>query len=232
MAHLKIISRNMNAFANRREAGMLLGAELLEFQGENALVLGIPRGGVVVAQQVADALEAELDIVLSRKLRAPGNPEFAIGAVGETGKVYINEDLGPYYRIDNDYLDAERAFQMAEISRRSVMFRRALPKVSQKDRVVIIVDDGIATGSTMQAAIWTAHEEGAARIIAAVPVGPPDTLERLAESADEAICLHMPSYFSAVGQFYDTFEQTTDEEVMSILKKEAEKHQAAERRRK
>jgi putative phosphoribosyl transferase len=200
------------------EAGQLLAQELAEYRGRQTVVLGIPRGGVVIAREVARALEAEVDTVLSRKLGAPGNPELAIGAIAEDGKVFLHEQLLSQLGVTPEYLKQEKARQMAELKRRIALYRQARSKVPLEGRVVIVTDDGVATGATMQAALWTSNREGPDRLIAALPVGPADTVTRLAQETDELICLRAPPFFGAIGQFYQTFEQVKDEEVVKILK--------------
>jgi putative phosphoribosyl transferase len=171
------------------EAGQLLAQELAEYRGRQTVVLGIPRGGVVIAREVARALEAEVDTVLSRKLGAPGNPELAIGAIAEDGKVFLHEQLLSQLGVTPEYLKQEKARQMAELKRRIALYRQARSNVPLEGRVVIVTDDGVATGATMQAALWTSNREGPDRLIAALPVGPADTVTRLAQETAELICL-------------------------------------------
>lgn len=223
MGKLSILSQSQQAFKDRKEAGRILAQQLKDFKKDNPVILGIPRGGLVVAREVADFLCAQLDIVLSRKLGAQGNPELAIGAISEDGKLFLNEALTAQLDMHNAYIQKEKEHQLAEIKRRIKIFRGARPKVSLKKKTVIITDDGVATGATMQAAIWAVRQEGAAEIIVALPVGPQTTLAELAKDADKIICLRAPVFFSAVGQFYDYFEQTEDREAASILKENFEK---------
>jgi len=218
MGRLSILSQSQHAFKDRKEAGKILAQQLNGFKKSNPVVLGIPRGGLIVAKEVADFLCAQLDIVLSRKLGAPGNPELAIGAISEDGKLFLNEVLAAQLDTHNTYIQKEKEYQLAEIKRRTKLFRTVRPKVSLKQRTVIITDDGVATGATMQAATWAVRQEGADKVIVALPVGPQSTLTRLAEDTDQVICLKAPVLFSAVGQFYDCFDQTEDEEVINILK--------------
>ncbi len=218
MAEPRILSQNPQLFEDRREAGRALAEELEHLRGEGALVLGIPRGGVVVAKVLADALDAELDIVLARKLRAPGRPELAIGAVAESGKVFLDEGLANRTGADESYLKRATADTMEEIRRRAERYRQVRPRAEIDGRTVVVTDDGIATGSTLQASLWTARQEGAERLVAAVPVGPPGTVRDLADLADEFLCLRAPMEFGAVGQFYRRFDQTTDEEVLALLR--------------
>jgi predicted phosphoribosyltransferase len=223
MARCRIVSRGETPFRDRVEAGQVLGRELSELRGQGALVLGVPRGGVVVAREIAGALDAELDIVLARKLGAPGNPEVAIGAVTEDGQVFLSEARFPWLARASAYVESEKERQLAEIARRAALYRRVRPKVPLAGRLVIVTDDGVATGATLQAALWAARQEGPSRLVAALPVGPEDTVARLAEEADEMVCLRTPPQFYAVGQFYETFEQTEDEELIEILAAEAER---------
>jgi predicted phosphoribosyltransferase len=182
------------------------------------VVLGIPRGGVVVAAEIAAGLGAVLDIVLSRKIGAPQNPELAIGAISEDGQLFLDERVRAMLRVPESYVARQRAVQIEEIARRVARYRAARPKVPLQGRVVILSDDGLATGSTMQAALWAVGRERPARVIVAVPVGAPDTVERIASSADEVLCLRAPEDFGAVGRFYRDFGQTEDAEVVEILR--------------
>jgi len=225
MVACRILSHHSAPFQDRVEAGQLLGRELAELRGQRAVVLGIPRGGVIVAREVARALGGDLDIVLSRKLGAPGNPEFAIGAVGEDGRVFVSESTLGWLRLSPGYLDREAERQRAEIARRIQLYRSVRPKVPLEGRPVIVTDDGVATGATMQAALWAARQERPSRLIAALPVGPEEALTRLAEGADELVCLQAPDPFQAVSQFYSFFDQTDDAELVELLREEAERSQ-------
>ncbi len=183
-------------------------------------MLGIPRGGIIVAQELARALEAELDIVLAHKLRTPGYAELAMGSVAEDGRLFLNEAVIRELDVNDAYISQEAARQMAEIRRRTELFRHARPKLSLAGKTVIVTDDGVATGATTQAALWAVRLEKPEKLIAALPVGPEDTIMRLAEDVDEMICLRTPPLFAAVGQFYVRFEPVADEEVLEILKQE------------
>jgi len=218
MGILRIASRSDKPFRDRLEAGQLLGRELKTWRGQRAVVLGIPRGGLIIAREVSRALEADLDIVLSHKLRAPGNPELAIGAVAEDGKLFLHEMLVQELGVESAYIQQEKERQLVEIARRTKLIRRILPKVPLKGSLVIITDDGVATGATMQAALWAARQEHPKKLIAALPVGPEETMRRLAKDADEMLCLRAPPFFAAVGQFYMRFPPVEDEEVLEILK--------------
>lgn len=221
MGKLRILSSSPEVFRDRREAGQLLAAELQELKGKNALVLGIPRGGVVVASELAAALDAELDIVLSRKLRTPGQWELAMGSVAEDGKIFLNDTVIQELNVSQALIEQERQVQLAEISRRAAMVRRVRPKAPLEGRIVVVTDDGVATGATTQAALWTARQERPAKLIAAMPVGSPDTIARLSRDVDEMVCLRAPHSFYAVGQFYRHFEPVEDEDVLAILREEA-----------
>ncbi len=215
-----IISRSSRSFRDREEAGQLLAQELTGFRGQRAVVLGIPRGGIIVAREVANALDAELDIVLSHKLRTPGHPELALGSIAENGELFLNRGLVKELNIGNAYINQEAAQQLTEIKRRSELIRGVRPKVPLKGRLVIVTDDGIATGATTQAALRTVRGEQPQKLIAALPVGAEETVLKLSEDADEIICLRAPPSFAAVGQFYARFNQVEDEEVMRILQEE------------
>ena len=220
---LRIVSRSSEPVRDRHEAGRLLGLELSSLRGQGAVVLGIPRGGVIVACELARALDAELDVVLSRKLRTPGHWELAMGSVAEDGRVFLNEMVLKDSGISQASIAQEKAAQVAEIARRSELIRHVRPKVSLQGRLAIITDDGVATGATTLAAIWAARQEHPKKLIAAIPVGSENTVIRLADEVDEMICLRAPPFFDAVGQFYMRFGPVEDEEVLEILKAEQER---------
>lgn len=180
--------------------------------------MGIPRGGIIVAGEISRLLKAELDIVLSRKLGAPGNPELAIGSVGEGGELFLNQDLALRVGADKTYIEAEKARQLAEIKNRIQRFRQVKVKVSFKGKTVIVTDDGVATGATMQAALWAIRQEKPKKLIAAIPVAVKESAELLANYADEVIVLRAPEFLNAISQFYLHFGQTSEEEVLGILK--------------
>jgi predicted phosphoribosyltransferase len=188
--------------------------------GRNLVVLGIPRGGIVVAQELAQALDAELDIVLAHKLRTPGHPELAIGSVAESGKIFLNEEVVTGLGISQHYIEEERKTQLAEIKRRARLIRRMRPLVLLKGKTVIVTDDGVATGATTQAALWAVRQDRPALLVAAIPVGPEDVVRRLSKDVDEMVCLRTPRFFSAVGQFYLRFEPVDDADVLKILMEE------------
>ncbi len=215
---LNIIETSDLPFGDRIEAGQLLGKALKHLQLQPDIVLGIPRGGVVIAQQLAQILETELDIVLTRKIGAPQNPELAIGAVGENGYLYLNDALLEATGADDKYIQKTREHELSTIAQRKDLFRHMHPKIPLKGKTVIITDDGVATGATIQAAIWTAAQEKPKKIIVAVPVGSLSSLERLAQDETQVICLRVPVDFRALGQFYDNFDQVDDERVQEILR--------------
>jgi putative phosphoribosyl transferase len=205
-------------FRDRREAGQLL-AERLEFlRGRlDLLVLGIPRGGVVVAAEIAQALEAPLDVFIARKLGAPHNPELAVGAVTSSDEVVLDRHLIAALGVPQSYLDAEIKRQRAEIRRRMTAYRGDRSAPDFKDKRVILTDDGVATGATMRAAIQALKAMDLGELIVALPVGPPDTIQELADMVDRMMCLHTPTFFWAVGGFYTDFSQTSDAEVIQLL---------------
>jgi len=205
-------------FANRREAGCLLAERLSGREFRHPLVLGIPRGGVVVAAALARSLKADLDVVLARKLRDPAQPEFALGAVGETGEVILNPSLAGKLEHLRDHIEQERRHQQGEIERRRELFRAARPPAAIAGRSVILTDDGIATGSTMIAALQAIRSRHPWEVMVAVPVGAPDSLAKVAQYCDEVVCLCRPSSFVAVGEFYQDFIQVEDEEVVAIMR--------------
>ena len=218
---LHIVSHDDRPFEDRVEAGRLLGRELSGLRGQRAVVLGIPRGGLVVARELARQIEDDLDIVLSHKLGAPGNPELAIGAVAEDGRLFLHQDLVGQLGVDSGYIEREKELQLAVLAQRTRQARRVLPRATLAGRLVIVTDDGVATGATLQAALWAARQEKPKKLIAALPVGPPETIARLAGDADEMVCLRAPYSFSAVGQFYLRFEQVEDDQVARLLAEEA-----------
>lgn len=203
-------------FANRIAAAEQLATALAQYKGQNPLILGIPRGAVPMARVIADRLEGELDVVLVRKLRAPGSPEYAIGAVDESGWSYLNADAGAAGAYKN-YLAAEKTAQMEMLRERRKLYTAHRAPIDPDGRTVIVVDDGLATGSTMMAALHALRARKPRRLICAVPVAPPETIERVRASCDEVVCLETPSTFYAVGQFYQDFQQVSDDEVVALL---------------
>jgi len=202
-------------FRNRAEAARKLAAALSAYMGRNPLVLAIPRGAVPMARILADELGGDLDVVLVRKLRAPGNPEFALGSIDESGWAYLAEHARHY--AGEDYLEKEKQAQLETIRQRRAQYTPVHPPIDPKGRIVIVVDDGLATGSTMISALHALRARGAEKVVCAVPVSPPDTLEKVRQYADEAVCLLAPPNFYAVGQFYGDFPQVDDSEVIAIL---------------
>lgn len=207
----------MKYFKNRVDAGKQL-ASALKPVSKDAIVLAIPRGGVVVGFEVAKALGVQLDVVITRKIGAPDNPEFAIGAVAEDGTAILNDSAVGMLQVSKGYISEEVERQKLEIKRRLLRYRGDVPYPSLENREVIVVDDGVATGSTLKAAIMSIRKNGPRTIIVAVPVGPPHTVQELSRLADRVVCLRMPEPFYAIGEFYDDFEQTQDEEVIKLLK--------------
>jgi putative phosphoribosyl transferase len=220
MAKLRIISHGSEPFRDRQEVGHLLAWELRNLPGRNLVVLGIPRGGIIVAQGLALTLEAELDIVLAHKLRTPGHPELAMGSMAENGKIFLNEQVVAELGISRHYIEEETAVQLAEIKRRARQVRLIRPRVPLMGKIVIVTDDGVATGATTQAALWAVRQEKPDLLVAAIPVGPEDVVRRLAKDVDEMVCLLAPPFFSAVGQFYLRFEPVDDADVLKILRAE------------
>ncbi len=208
----------MTYFSDRVEAGKRLAAELKDFRGEKGIVLAIPRGGVIVGYEIAQALNLPLDIIIPHKLGAPDNPELAIGAIAEDGTAILDQNLIAYMGVSREYIAEESERQKKEIQRRLNLYRQGAEEPNLKGQDVIVADDGIATGSTMKAALASLKNRGAATITVAVPVGPSSTIEELKRLADRVICPYTPEYFQAIGQFYSNFTQTTDEEVIELLK--------------
>jgi len=213
-------------FTDRQEAGWAL-VERLRAEGiggparasaEPPLVLAIPRGGIEIGAVLARGLGGELDVVLARKLRAPHQPELALGAVSENGEVYLNHFASAMTDVGDAYVEAERERQLAEITRRRRQYRAVRPQADVTGRTVILTDDGIATGATMIAALHTVRAGGAAWIVVAVPVGSPDRLDAIRPLCDRLVCLEEPQAFWAVGQFYREFSQVEDDRVVELLR--------------
>ncbi len=209
----------MTYFSTRIDAGKRLAAALADFKGNNGLVLSIPRGGVVVGYEIAETLGLPLDVIIPRKLGAPNNPELAIGAIAEDGTTFLDDDLVKYFGVSPDYIKDESDLQKKEIQRRLKLYRQAYSEHQIKGRDVIVVDDGIATGYTMRAALASIKNRGATSLTVAVPVGPSSTILELKQIADRVVCLYIPEYFQAIGQFFQNFNQVSDEEVIQLLNK-------------
>jgi predicted phosphoribosyltransferase len=203
-------------FSDRREAGRKLGEALGARPG--SLVLGIPRGGVIVAAEAAPRVQGTLDVVVPRKLGAPVNPELGIGAVASDGTTVLDERLVRTLGVSDEYIAAEVARQVAEIRRRDEMYRAGRPPLEVSGKECIVVDDGVATGGTAEVALRSLKRQGARSVVLAVPVAPRESLGRLGSVADEVVCLDTPEPFSAVGQWYGSFPQVTDEEVLEALR--------------
>ena len=205
-------------FRNRTEAGKLLASQLTQYANRpDVLVLGIPHGGVTVAFEVAKVLNAPLDVCLVRKLGVPGHPELAIGAVAAGGFEVLNEDLLDWLRISGHTIAEVGEQELQELQRRDRIYRGERPLANIRDRIVILVDDGLATGSTMRAAIGVLEHQQPQRLIIAVPVAPLDTYNELSAEVDEMVCLMTPKHFSGIGRWYEDFTQTTDEQVCELL---------------
>ena len=205
-------------FRDRREAGQLLAGELDFPKGdEDVIVLGIPRGGVVVAYEVAQAIGAPLEVYITRKIGAPHNPELAIGAVASDGGIVLDHDLIRQLGIPGDYVEKETERQRQEIERRAREYRGDRPPLELAGKTVVVVDDGVATGATIMATLRALKRQEPKELILAIPVGPPDTVKQLGKEADRVICLSTPHLFWAVGAFYAVFDQTPDEEVKRLL---------------
>jgi len=203
-------------FKNREHAARLLAQRLISYRGKNPLVLGIPRGAAPMAKIIAEALGGELDVVLVRKLGAPDQPELAIGAVDETGRVYLSDYVSEM-GVSEDYIKDETEKQLATLRRRRAMYTPLRPPLDPSGRIVIVVDNGIATGATMIAALRATRAKKPRKLIGAVAVAPPATVARLSKEADSIVCLKAPADFYAVGQFFEDFSQVTDDDVVRIL---------------
>jgi predicted phosphoribosyltransferase len=203
-------------FRDRNDAASRLADKLKNYKGKNPLILAIPRGAVPMAKTIADKLGGDLDVVLVRKLRAPHQPELAIGAVNESGWTFI-ADYAELYGANADYIESEKRLQLRTIRQRRAQYTPIRPSIDPAGRIVIVIDDGLATGATMISALHGLRASKPAKLICAVPVAPPDTLLKVADLADEVVCLEAPAFFQAVGQFYQHFPQVDDDEVIEVL---------------
>jgi putative phosphoribosyl transferase len=204
-------------FRDRKDAAMQLASALRQWEGKNPLVLAIPRGAVPMAKLIADALGGELDVVLIRKLPAPGSPEFAVGAVDETGWTFV-ADYAPQAGATQDYIARTTAIEIETMRRRRAQYTPVRPPLDPAGRVAIVVDDGLATGATMIAALHAVRARDPQRLICAVPVGSTEAVEKVRPHADEIVCLQTPAFFHAVGQFYQDFRQIDDDQVIALLR--------------
>ena len=217
---LPLTDDHRQPFLNRRDAGRTLATYLSKYVGRNdVVVLALPRGGVPIAYEVAQALGAPLDLFLVRKLGTPGHRELAMGAIASGGIRVLNEDVVRWYSIPESVIEHVVREEQAELERRERAYREDRPAPDLQGRIVILIDDGLATGSTMRAAAQAVRERRPSRVVVAVPVGARETCAELAAHADEVICARMPEPFSAVGQWYLDFTQTEDEEVRDLLQK-------------
>ena len=212
----------MEILKDRVEAGKKL-ASAIKSVGKDAIILAVPRGGVVVGFEVAQALRVPLDIIVTKKIGAPENPELAIGAVAEDGTYILDEDILRQIYVPKEYIAEEVERQKQEIQRRLIRYRGDVPYPTLKNREVVVVDDGVATGSTLKAALRLLHSKSANTIVVAVPVGPPETIRELKKLADRVVVLFTPEPFYAIGQFYADFSQTSDKEVIELLRRSREK---------
>ncbi len=204
-------------FHDRIDAGRVLAEHLSQYRKKSPVALGIPRGGVVVAAEIARWLEGPLDVVVARKLGAPGSPELAVGAVTADGERFLNDDIIRMLGVSQEYVESVTTLEMAEAKRREEWLRNFRPAVPLGDRVAILVDDGLATGATMRAAVRSVRRQRPAKLIVAAPVGSRDACATLSREADEVVCPYQPEPFGAVGFFYQRFDPVDDDEVKALL---------------
>jgi predicted phosphoribosyltransferase len=204
-------------FEDRQHAGRLLAETLATMNIGDPVVLAIPRGGVVVAYEVVKRLGCSMDVIIPRKIGAPFQPELAVGAVTEDGTIYVNKDIVAAIGVSESYLESEAQNQLREIKRRAQVYRKGAQPTAVSGKTAILVDDGVATGATMKAAILSLKKYSPKKIIIAVPVGAKETIDEFRKQVDEIVCLHIPESMYAIGEFYRNFEQTTDQEVVSFL---------------
>jgi putative phosphoribosyl transferase len=214
-------------FRDRVEAGRRLAEALKDFKGDEVVVLGIPRGGVVVANEVATALGAPLDVVVTRKIEAPGEPEYALGAITQDGDVLMDRLAAESLGATQDYIDEQVRTKREEVKERMIRFRGGAPYPELEGKVVVIVDDGIATGSSVSAAVMTVRKRKPKSVVVAVPVAPADAVETLSHDGYKVVCLETPGPFLAIGEFYVDFEQVEDGEVKRILEESWARAQGA-----
>jgi len=206
-------------FQNRIEAGKQLAAKLQNYKGvKNLLALAIPRGGVIVGRELADFLDCPLDVIVTKKIPSPENPELAIGAVGAVGEPVVDEELAAKVGAEENYIKSQISNLKSQIYEREKAFRQGKPPLDLKDKIIILTDDGVATGATMAAAVEIVRQQEPKKIIVAVPVIARDSLEKIASLADEVVYLRAPELFFAVGQFYREFNQISDEAVIKKLR--------------
>src|SRR5947209_2106195 len=209
-------------FPDRAEAGRVLGTKLSKYAGrDDVIVLGLPRGGVPVAYEVARALRVTLDVFIVRKLGVPGFEELAVGAIASGGVRVLNDEVANALPNRDEIIEAVTKREIAELERREHEYRDGRGAPELQARVVILVDDGLATGATMRAAVTALRQRGVSKIVVAVPVGPPETCREFEDVADEVVCASAPEYFQAVGQYYEDFSQTSDQEVRDLLRRAA-----------
>jgi putative phosphoribosyl transferase len=205
-------------FENRRAAGFRLAEHLKDYRGDDVVILAVPRGGALVADAIREKLECPWDLIIPRKLGAPFNREIAIGAVTQDGTLLLDEEMVRYLNVSREYIEKEKKAQIEEIDRRMRLYMGNRVPVSIEGKRVILVDDGIATGFTIKAAIKSILKAGASEIVIAVPVAPNDVVEDLLEVVDRVVCLESPYPFYAVGMFYEDFHDTSDSEVIDLFK--------------
>jgi putative phosphoribosyl transferase len=208
---------NRFLFHDRVDAGRKLGASLSSMKGKDVVVLGIPRGGVVVANEVSKALGAPLDIIVTRKIEAPGEPEYALGAVTQEGDVIIDRQAAEALGATKEYIDSQITKKRSEVSERTKKFRGDVPFPQLEGKVVLVVDDGIATGSSVGAAVMSVKKRGPKEVVVAVPVAPAGATETLEQDGNRVVCLQTPASFLAIGEFYENFDQVGDDEVKRII---------------
>lgn len=214
-------------FSDRNDAAKKLADKLKHYKGLNPLILATPRGSVPMAKIIAAELGGDFDVVLVRKLRAPYQPELAIGSIDESGWAYIAPHAAST-GASADYIEAEKKAQMETIQKRRNQYTPICPPIDPARRIVIVIDDGLATGATMISALHGLGARNPAKLICAVPVAPPDTIKKVQGMADEVVCLLMPAYFMAVGQFYRDFSQVEDDEVIRLLGDRVARQESAE----